>query len=65
MKKQVLNIFTVLALGLAVVGCKKGAEGWGNNRDPIWDFTIKDGRSFISRAWYSQELYAWTNPGQC
>ncbi|WP_299254718.1 YceI family protein [uncultured Lacinutrix sp.] len=26
MKKQVLNIFTVLALGLAVVGCKKGAE---------------------------------------
>ena len=26
MKKQVLNIFTVLALGLAVVGCKKGTE---------------------------------------
>ncbi|WP_034057211.1 YceI family protein [Lacinutrix jangbogonensis] len=26
MRKQVLNIFTVLALGLAVVGCKKGTE---------------------------------------
>ena len=26
MKKQVLNIFTVLAIGLAVVGCKKGVE---------------------------------------
>ncbi|AUC80679.1 YceI family protein [Lacinutrix sp. Bg11-31] len=26
MKKQVLNILTVLALGLAVVGCKKGTE---------------------------------------